>query len=62
MEDANGKLLTDSQHILNRWKNDFFQLMNMHNVSDVRQTEIPHTAEPLVPGPNYLEVETVLQS
>jgi hypothetical protein len=31
--------------------------LNIHNVSDVRQTVI-HTAEPLVPGPSHLEVET----
>jgi hypothetical protein len=30
--------------------------LNVHNVSDVRQIGI-HTAEPLVPGPNHLEVE-----
>jgi hypothetical protein len=28
----------------------------VNNVSDVRQIEV-HTAEPLVPGPSYLEVE-----
>jgi hypothetical protein len=30
---------------LNRWKNYFCQLLNVHGVSDVRQTEI-HRAEP----------------
>jgi hypothetical protein len=30
--------------------------LNVHNVGDVRQVEI-HRAEPLVPGPNHLEVE-----
>jgi hypothetical protein len=29
----------------------------VHNVSDVRQIEV-HTAEPLVPGPSCLEVES----
>jgi hypothetical protein len=53
MEDQNHVLLAD---ILNRWKNYFSQLLNLHNVSDVRQIEV-HTAEPLVPGPNRLEVE-----
>jgi hypothetical protein len=34
---------------------DFFsQLLNVHNVSDVRQI---HTAEPLVLGPSHLEVQ-----
>jgi hypothetical protein len=32
------------------------QLLNVHNVSDVRQIEV-HWAEPLVPGPSHLEVE-----
>jgi hypothetical protein len=31
----------------------------VHNVSDVRQIEV-HTAEPLVPGPSRLEVETAI--
>jgi hypothetical protein len=43
-----GDLLADS-HILNRWKNYFSQLLNVHYVSYVRQIEV-HTAEPLVPG------------
>jgi hypothetical protein len=30
--------------------------LNVHKVSDIRQTEI-HTAEPPVPGPSHLEVE-----
>jgi hypothetical protein len=32
---------------------------NVHNVSDVRQTEM-HTAEPLMPGPSHLEVEIAI--
>jgi hypothetical protein len=34
-EDENGDLLADSHSILNRWKNYFSQLLNVHNVSDV---------------------------
>jgi hypothetical protein len=45
--------------ILNRWKNFFSQLLNVHNVSDVRQIEI-HIAEPLVLGPSCLEVEIAI--
>jgi hypothetical protein len=48
-------LLADSHNILNRWKNYFSQLLNVHRVSDVRQMEI-HTAEPLVPDPSPFEV------
>jgi hypothetical protein len=38
------------------WKNYFFQLLNAHRVSDVRQKEI-YTAELLVPDPRPFEVE-----
>jgi hypothetical protein len=51
VKDENGDLLADSNTILNN-----IQLLNVHDLSDVRQTEI-HTAEPLVPGPSNLEVE-----
>jgi hypothetical protein len=56
VKDENGDLLVDSHNILNRWKNCFSQLLNVHNVSEVRQIEV-HMGEPLVPGPS-LEVET----
>jgi hypothetical protein len=36
-----------------------FLLLNVHNVSHVRQIEV-HTAEPLVPGPSSLEVEVAI--
>jgi hypothetical protein len=36
-----------------------FQLLNVHDVSDVRQIEL-HTAELLVPGPSRLEVEIAI--
>jgi hypothetical protein len=51
--------LTYSHNRLNRWKNYFYQLLNVHSVSEVRQIEI-HTAEPLVPGPSSLEVEIAI--
>jgi hypothetical protein len=50
IKDKNGDLLADSHNILNRWKNYFSQLLNVHRVSDVRQIVI-YTAEPLVPEP-----------
>jgi hypothetical protein len=40
MKDENGNLLADSHNILNRWKNYFSQLLNVHNVSDVRLIEV----------------------
>jgi hypothetical protein len=61
VKDENGDLLADSHNILNRWKKHFSQLLNVHNVSDVRQIEV-YTAEPLVPGPSRLEVEIATQS
>jgi hypothetical protein len=42
MKDKNGDLLPDPHNILNRWKNYFHQLLNVHRASDVRQIEI-HT-------------------
>jgi hypothetical protein len=46
--------------IFNRWKNYFCQLLNVHGVNDVRQTEI-HTAEPLVSEPSSVEVEIAIE-
>jgi hypothetical protein len=58
VKNENGDLLADSDNIMNRWKNYsyFSQLLNVHNVSDVRQIGA-RTAEPLVSGPSSLEVE-----
>jgi hypothetical protein len=55
VKDKNDDLLTDSHNILNRWNNHFSQLLSVHRISDVTQTEI-HTAEPLVPDPSPFEV------
>jgi hypothetical protein len=44
---------------LNRLKNYFNQVLNVHGVHDVRQIDI-HTAEPLVPEPSLVEVETAI--
>jgi hypothetical protein len=60
LKDKNWDRLSDSHNILSRWKNYFSQLLNVHNASDVRKTEV-HTAEPLVPGPSRLEVEIAIQ-
>jgi hypothetical protein len=56
VEVENGDLLADSQSTLNRWKNYFCQLLNVHGVNYVRQTAI-NTAEPLVPEPSSSETE-----
>ena len=49
-----GDLATDCCSILVRWRDHFCQLLNVHEVNDVRKTEI-HTVEPLVPGPSAFE-------
>jgi len=49
-----------SHSILPRWRNYFSQLLNIHGVSDGRQTEI-HTVEPLVPEPSAVEIELAIE-
>jgi hypothetical protein len=51
-----GDLLADPHKILNRWKNYFCELLNVHGAGGVRQTEMP-TAEAFVPEPSASEVE-----
>jgi hypothetical protein len=53
-------MVTESHSILARWKNHFSQLLNVHAVDDVRQTEV-HTAEPLVPEPSAFQVEMAIE-
>jgi hypothetical protein len=60
VKDENGELLADSHSILNRWKNYFCQLLNVHGVNDVTQCEI-HTAETLIPEPSSFEVEIAIE-
>jgi hypothetical protein len=59
VKDERGDLLADPQKILNRWKNYFCELLNVHGAGGVRQTEI-HTAEPFVPEPSASEVEVTI--
>jgi hypothetical protein len=59
VKDENGDLLADSHNILKTQKSCFSHLMNVHNVSDVRQIEV-HMAEPLVPVPSSFEVEMAI--
>jgi hypothetical protein len=42
VKDENGDQLADSNTILNRWKSYFSQILNVHNVSDVRQIRLSH--------------------
>jgi hypothetical protein len=48
VNDEKGDLLADPHGIMARWRNYFSQLLNVHEVNDIRQAEI-HTVEPLVP-------------
>jgi len=51
VKDEKGDLLAYFHSILNRWRDHFYQLLNVLGVSDVTQTEI-NAAEPLVPQPS----------
>jgi hypothetical protein len=59
IKDENGNLIADPLNVLNRWKNFFNQVLNIHGVHDVRQMDI-RTAEPLVPEPSLVEVEIAI--
>jgi hypothetical protein len=51
-----GNLIADPLNVLNRWKNVFKHVLNVHGVHNVRQGDI-HTAVPLIPEPSLVEVE-----
>ena len=59
-KDEKGDLVADSHSIMARWRNYFYQILNVHGVSDVRQAEI-HTEEPLVPESSALDVELAIE-
>ena len=40
VNDEKGNFVTDSHTILASWRKNFSQLLNVHEVNDVRQTEI----------------------
>jgi len=48
VKDEKGHLVAESHSILARWRNHLSQLLNVHGVNVLRQTE-KHTEEPLVP-------------
>jgi len=60
VKDEKCDLVIDSHITLARWRKHFPQLLNLHGVNDVRQTDI-HTAGPLVPEPNAFEVEMSIE-
>jgi hypothetical protein len=57
-KDQKGDLIVDIHRILARWRNHFYQLLNVHGVNDVMQTKI-HTAEPLVPEPSASDIDQI---
>ena len=59
-KDEKGDLVANSHSILSRCRNHFSQLLNVHRVNDIRQTEI-HTAEPLEPEPSAFEVALTIE-
>jgi hypothetical protein len=59
VKDEGGDLFVDPHKILNRWKNYFDQLLNVHGVGGGRQTEM-HTAKPFMPEPSASEVEVAI--
>ncbi|KAJ4445706.1 hypothetical protein ANN_12391 [Periplaneta americana] len=63
IKDENGDLLADSPSILNRWKNYFAQLLNLHRPirNDRDEIEI-QTAEPFIPEPTLSEVEIAIEN
>ena len=60
VKDEKGDLVTDHHSIMARWRNYFSQLLNVHEVNDIKQAEI-HTVEPLVPELSAFEVELAIE-
>ena len=61
VKDEKGDLVADSHSIMARWRNYFSQLLNVHEVKDVRQAEI-HKVESLVPEKSAFEVELAIEN
>jgi hypothetical protein len=59
VKDEKGDLLADPHKILNRWRNYFCQLLNVHGAGVIRQNEM-HTSQPFVPEPIASEVEVAI--
>ena len=53
-------MAADSRSILARWRNYFFELLNVHGVNVTKHRDI-HTAEPLVPEPSAFEVDLAIE-
>jgi hypothetical protein len=60
VKDEKGDLVTHLHSILVRWRNHFSQLLHVHGVKEVMQTEIL-TTEPLVPEPSAFQYEIAIE-
>jgi mannosyltransferase OCH1-like enzyme len=60
IKDENDNLLADPQSVLNRRKNFFNQVLNVHGIHDVRQMAT-YIAEQLVPEPSLVKVEIAIE-
>jgi hypothetical protein len=58
VKDERGYLLADSHKILNRWKNYFFQLLNVQGQVRLKFTQQSHLCQSLVP----LRLRSLLES
>jgi len=64
VKDEKDDVVADSHSILVRWRNHFFQLLNVHGFNVVTHTHTHteiHTAELLVPDSNAFEVELAVE-
>jgi hypothetical protein len=59
VKNEKGDLVAEFHSILLAWKNHFSQLLNVHGVNHVWQTNT--TAEPLVPQPSAFDVEMAIE-
>ena len=60
VKDEKEDWVADSHSSMTRWRNYFYQLLNVHGAKDVRQKEI-HKARPLVPEPSEFEFEFAIE-
>jgi len=51
-----GDRIADTHGVVGGWRNHFSQLLNVHGLNDVGQTEI-YTAKPVVPKTSVIEAE-----
>jgi hypothetical protein len=56
-----GDSVTEPHGIVDRWKNYFSHILNVHEGTEVKQTEI-QVAEPLVPEPGAFEAEMAIEN